>query len=246
MIPHLARLALAVVLVLPVTALGEIINLTNGRKMEGKIVKQDDKEVVIEVPAQKGIQKLPPPPPIKVTIQRSNIASIISEEDLPRFTIQGEQRGLRYLFGSLPDEWRERWNQIVSDSSPTGLIVLVVVSLLCIVMIPALMLHAGSTIVGVTDPTYSRALLCVFLLYAYTFLFLWLTNRIGWLVTLELVELGLLHFALLLPLYLAGQSLIYKWAYVTDWGKAIPLVFVGLLVGVITSAGGLILMNIFA
>jgi hypothetical protein len=208
MIPHPARLALAIVLFLPVTALAEIITLDNGRKIER------------ESPC---------------------------EEDLPRFTIQGsEQRGLRYLFGSLPEDWRERWDEIVSGSSPTGLIVLVVVSLLCIVLIPALMLHAGSTIVGVTDPTYSRALLCVFLLYAYTFAFVWLTNRIGWLVTLELVELGLLHFAFLLPLYLAGQSLIYKWSYVTDWGKAIPLVFVGLLVGVITCAGGLVLMNIFA
>ena len=157
--------------------------------------------------------------------------------------LSGQGEGLRSLLGTLPQNWRERWHVVTEESSAAGMIFLYVVTAAWFIFIPALLIHAGSAIVGVADPSYSRAVMCVVLVLVFTIIFAWATNRIGWLVDLSAFDIKML---ILGPLYLAGQTVVYKWSYVTDWQKAIPLVCIGLLVTLITAAAFLVLLSILA
>ena len=219
---------------------GDIIHLTNGADIEGKIIEEDDEKVVIEIEAgdQGGT--------IIQTITKDRILEIERDRFGIGFDLAGKGEGLGSLLGTLPEDWRGRWQTLADESSTTGLIFLYVVTAAWFIFLPALLLHAGSTIVGVTDPTYSRAVMCIALVSLFTILYAWVANQIGWLVTLRLVDFNMLHLAFLAPLYLVGQTMVYKWCYVTDWQKAVPLVAIGLLVSLITAAAFLVLLSILA
>lgn len=238
-------LVVAVLLVHPTRA--DTIHLHNGRTIEGKVVAEDRERITVEVPARRGAGVIETTPPIELTLEKARIRLIEPGPIRVRFALRSaDGGGLRALLRSLPINWRDRWSDVADESSIGGIVFLYAVTALWFLFIPALLLHAGSTIVGVTDPSYSRSVMCIVLLWAYTVGFAWATNRIGLLTSLNLVDLGFLHLALLLPLYLAGQTLVYKWSYVTDWQKAFPLVLIGLLVALITGAAFLVLLSILA
>ncbi|MCZ6689346.1 MAG: hypothetical protein O7H41_07065 [Planctomycetota bacterium] len=155
-------------------------------------------------------------------------------------------RGLGPLLRTFPSGWVDRWDQLTEDSSLPALVMLGCVSVVVLILLPALLLLAGSSVIGVTDPTYSRALLCIVLLAAFTLAFIWGANAAGWLNTLILYQEEPAHLGVVLPIYLLGQLYTYKWTYVSTWGKALGLQLIGLLVMLITSAGFLVLLTILA
>ena len=239
----LAALALVALLgaaLAPAALAGDIIHLTNGNDIEGKIISEDDEKVVIEIEAgeQGGT--------ITQTITQDRILSIERERFGIDFDVSGKGAGLRSLLGTLPENWQQRWQDVSRESSTPGLLFLYAVTAAWFIFLPALLLHAGSSIVGVADPSYSRAVMCIVLIWVFTVLFAWGANQVGLLVTLKLVDFNILHLLLIGPLYLLGQTFVYKWSYVTDWQKAIPLVGIGLLVTLITAAAFLVLLSILA
>ena len=159
---------------------------------------------------------------------------------------KGPPRGVVPLLRTFPSEWVDRWDQLTEDSSLPSLVMLACVSVIVLILIPALLLLAGSSVIGVTDPTYIRSLLCIALLAAFTLAFIWGANAAGWLNTLVLYEEEPAHLGVVLPLYLLGQLCTYKWCYVSTWGKAMGLLLIGLLVSLIASAGFLVLLTILA
>ncbi|MCZ6601976.1 MAG: hypothetical protein O6952_03105 [Planctomycetota bacterium] len=155
-------------------------------------------------------------------------------------------RGVGPLLRTFPSGWVDRWDQLTVDSSLPAMVMLGCVSVIVLVLIPALLLLAGSSVIGVSDPTYTRALLCIVLLAAFTLAFIWGANAAGWLNTLILYEEEPAHLGVVLPVYLIGQLYTYKWCYVSTWGKALGLLLMGLLVTLIASAGFLVLLTILA
>ena len=247
----LLGLSFLVALLAPLEARCDTIYLKNGSKIEGKVVHEDDKTVTIEVPAHPRAAEAERRPPIRNTISRDYIDRVVRGETLLAYVPQegrrpAKPRGFRVLFRTLPIPWLSRWDQLTYESSISGLVLLGVVTLGTLILLPALFLHAGSSVIGVTDPTYSRALLCIILLVIYSIGFAWLANALGLLDTLVIYEESPGHIGVVLPLYFFGQAVTYKWAYVSTWGKATGLVLIGLLVALITLAGFLVLLTIMA
>lgn len=247
----LLGLALAVPLLAPPEARADTIFLKNGNQIDGRIVAQDATSITIDVPAHTDPVEAMRHQPIRTVILRENIERVKVSGRLrsyaPQETVQTQrERGLGALFRTLPPVFLDRWDHLMERYATPEKVVLACVLLVILVLLPALLLHAGSSVVGVTDPTYSRALLCIILLAIYTIAFGWLTNAIGWLNTMILTEETPGHLALLIPLYLLGQTATYKWVYVATWGKAVGLVLIGLLVAVITTTGLLVLLTILA
>lgn len=227
----------------------DTIHLKNGRAIEGRIVDQDETSVTIEVPAH--------PDPIEARL-RAPIVNRILRRDIARMEVEsrsyapqeevetGRRVGLANLYYTLPPYLLTKWTYLMDRYDVPEKVVLCVVMVIILILLPALLLHAGSSIVTVTDPTYSRALLCIILIAGYTFVFIWLTNLAGLLTTLDLTAESAGHLAVLVPLYLLGQAAIYKWTYVATWGKASGLVLVGLLVALITGTGFWVFLTILA
>ena len=244
-------LAIGLPVLIPLESRADTIHLRNGNIVKGKVVHQDEDFVTIEVPAHEDPAQAKGRPPIRNKILRLYIERVVIGESTPvsprwRTFEPTPERGLGFLFRTLPLGFLARWDQVTEDSTLPGVFFLGTVCIVTLILIPALFLLAGSSIVGVPDPTYSRALLCIALLVGYTLAFAWGANRVGWLDTLVIYKETPGHLALLLPLYFIGQGATYKWCYVTSWGKAVGLVLMGLLVGVITLTGFYVLLTIFA